>query len=178
MTQPPSHPWLAENLTEITAALFRIAWGHLHDKPRAEDAVQQAVTEALLRQAAFADREHAVRWLAQVVRNKAVDAVRKRQRERPLGDHDQDLPSHASHPPLPSDRMEDEEQQFIIHQACRRLPPEAVMLLDLRYRQDCDFATIGRLLGITEQAARVRHFRLIQQLGNDRSIQALGGDRG
>ncbi len=51
-------------------------------------------------------------------------------------------------------------------QILERLPPEDQQLLRLRFFEDASALEIGRRLGISEAAARVRLFRLLTRLRN------------
>jgi RNA polymerase sigma factor (sigma-70 family) len=56
-------------------------------------------------------------------------------------------------------------------QILERLPPEDQHLLRLRFFEDASALEIGRRLGISEAAARVRLFRVLTRLRNDMAAE-------
>ena len=73
-------------LDEYGDLLFRDALVRLGDRAAASDAVQEALLAALeaVRAGKFDGRVEFRRWLRTILRNKAVDQVRRRVRERPF----------------------------------------------------------------------------------------------
>lgn len=53
----------------------------LHDAHQAEDCFQEVLTRAVTRKAEFDDETHVIRWTLAASRNKAVDLIRKKQRQ-------------------------------------------------------------------------------------------------
>jgi RNA polymerase sigma-70 factor (ECF subfamily) len=78
---PISHE---EELGAIRGDLLRFARLQLRDAALAEDAVQDACVAALVGAEQFASRSAFKTWVFAILRNKIVDAIRIRARERPL----------------------------------------------------------------------------------------------
>lgn len=53
----------------------------LHDAHKAEDCFQEVLTQAITRKAEFDDETHVIRWTLAASRNKAIDVIRKKQRQ-------------------------------------------------------------------------------------------------
>ena len=72
--------------------LFRDAMVRLSDRAAAADAVQEALLAALrgVREGRFDGRVEFRRWLRSILRNKAIDQIRRRARERPFDTSDPD----------------------------------------------------------------------------------------
>ncbi len=66
-----------------------------------------------------------------------------------------------------------EEERRAVWDALAELPESDREVLMLRYIEQLPFAEIATILGITENTARVRHYRALQKVG-----PLLGGDLG
>jgi len=86
----PSRPGVAwrQRLTDLCVAerafLFRLAWGILRDAHAAEDACQQAFVQACAARVTPPDPARLRPWLAKVVVNESLQALRRRKLERRL----------------------------------------------------------------------------------------------
>jgi RNA polymerase sigma-70 factor (ECF subfamily) len=69
-------------------ALFRFAMARLRDETAAEEAVQEALVDALrmLARGGFAGRSAERTWLIGILRHKVIDHLRRARREAPSGD--------------------------------------------------------------------------------------------
>lgn len=71
--------------------LFRFAYTYVHDRESAQDIVQEALFRAWKEQQKHPSRAIHAGWLYTVTRNAAIDALRKRKRERLSDQSDQDV---------------------------------------------------------------------------------------
>src|SRR5574343_2094874 len=73
-----------EFLTSLRRDMLRFAEIQLRDKAQAEDAVQEALTGALLGREKFASRASLRTWVLSILKNKIIDALRRKGRENAI----------------------------------------------------------------------------------------------
>lgn len=88
MNADPLHD--PEFLSEIRRDMLRFADMQLRDKAQAEDAVQEALAAALQGREKFASRASLRTWVLSILKNKIIDVLRHRVRERAVVDSDND----------------------------------------------------------------------------------------
>lgn len=130
--------------------LHRLASRLLGPGPKAEDAVHDAFVKLIqnfdqLRTRSDAQLE---RWLLAVLRNTAVDALRRDSRET-------ELEPRFQEPAVPPDQGEFEALVALI----RAMPEEYRRVLELRFVAEYSLADIAGELGLTEGAVKSRVFR-------------------
>ena len=126
-------------------ALFAIAYSILQNREEAEDAVQDALIKAWKSRWRVRDPEKFPAWLCQITRHRARDAYRKR---RPVP---RDLEGAAPSAPTSSANDVLDHQ---LHSALATLPELHRSALMLRYFEEMDYASIEKLLGLTNGALR------------------------
>src|SRR5919201_3428642 len=126
--------------------LFAIAYGILQNREEAEDAVQDALVKAWKWRWRVRDPEKFPAWLCMIARHRARDVFRKR-RALEVG--------QASSLP---DATETVAPQFALdrqlHSALAALPELHRSALTLRYFEELDYASIEKLLGVSNGALR------------------------
>src|SRR5947209_3976366 len=129
-------------------ALFAIAYGILQNREEAEDAVQDALVKAWKSRWRVRDPEKFPAWLCMIVRHRSRDVFRKR---CPVTD--KNLEGHALSCPTPpgSDTTVTDQQ---LHSALAALPEVHRSALMLRYFEEMDYASIEKLLDLTNGALR------------------------
>ena len=125
------------------ADLLRTAYAVLGDAAAAQDAVQEGFLrlcrEAGSLTAAAAGRTSVGGWLCTVVRNQALDHVRRR-RSAPLPDQvKQPTPAHGTA----------HDEAAILWAVVDRLPPLERAAIHLRFRDELNYEEIGERLGKT-----------------------------
>jgi RNA polymerase sigma-70 factor, ECF subfamily len=129
--------------------LFAIAYGILQNREEAEDAVQDALVKAWKSRWRVRDPEKFPAWLCMIARHRARDVFRKRSK-LPHSDVGQasSLPDATWKvaPPLSLDRQ--------LHSALASLPELHRSALTLRYFEEMDYASIEKLLGISNGTLR------------------------
>lgn len=140
--------------------LHRLAARLLGAGPRAEDAVHDTFLKLIQRydQLRPSPDEQLERWLLAVVRNTALDMLRRDRHEAPLE-------PAAPEPAVPPDLGEFETLVRLI----RSMPEEYRRVLELKFLAEWSLAEIAQELGLTEGAVKSRVFR-----GRKLLIEALG----
>jgi RNA polymerase sigma-70 factor (ECF subfamily) len=125
-------------------ALFAVAYGILQDRGEAEDAVQDALVKAWKSRWRVRDPEKFPAWLCMIARHRARDVFRKG-RTVPLSE------THEAIDPEPIDTTSVDQR---LHAVLASLPEVHRSALMLRYFEEMDYASIEKLLGLTNGALR------------------------
>src|SRR5436305_8955326 len=126
--------------------LFGIAYGILHNREEAEDAVQDALVKAWKSRWRVRDPEKFPAWLATIARYRARDLSRRR-RAVPL---EENLVAGSVAPEAFVAADPDREDE--VKSALATLPELHRTALALRYFEDMDYATIEKTLGLSNGA--------------------------
>ncbi|KAF0245646.1 MAG: RNA polymerase sigma-70 factor ECF [Planctomycetota bacterium] len=139
-------------------AFFAVAYGILRNSHAAEDALQDAVIKAWQSYGTLREKHKAVAWLARIVRNTALDHVRKTgiRGEVPL----EELPVNL----IPAAALPASDDRAPLESALATLPHDQALIVHLRFADGLDISEIARRLGITSNAARVRLHRAVTHL--------------
>jgi RNA polymerase sigma-70 factor (ECF subfamily) len=132
---------------------FRVAFGLLHDRGEAEDAVQEAAFKAWRKLDTVRAGAPLRPWFLAIVGNHCKSVRRK---------------GWWSTPPLEVERGSDATRDLDAHldlrRALRRLDHDKRLILVLRYYLDMPYDEIAQTMGITAKAARTRVERAIHRL--------------
>ncbi len=130
--------------------LHRLAARLLGPGPRAEDAVHDTFIKLIQNYGQLRSRSDGQleRWLLVVVKNTALDALRKEGRE--VG-----LEARLPEPAAPPDQGEFETLVSLI----RAMPEDYRRVLELRFVAEWSLSDIAEALGLTEGAVKSRIFR-------------------
>ena len=130
--------------------LHRLAARLLGPGPKAEDAVHDTFIKFLQHYDQLCSRsdDQLERWLMVVVRNTALDTLRKEGRET-------ELETQSWEPATPPDQGEFEALVTLI----RTMPEDYRRVLELRFVGEWSLGDIARELGLTEGAVKSRIFR-------------------
>ncbi|MCS7034246.1 MAG: sigma-70 family RNA polymerase sigma factor [Phycisphaerae bacterium] len=115
------------------------------------DVVQDAMVRAWRRLSELDDPSRFSAWLLRIVRNLAVDALRRKPRAEFGGEQLAKQPCTAS-----QDRLELAELRERIHAALSQLDETTRIAVTLRYYQDLSSRQIGQLLGLSPEAVDMR----------------------
>lgn len=118
----------------------------MHVDPGGADEVMQESFARLLAIDPSRRPDEPIAWIFRVAHNLTMDRHRSRARVRPVGVAPQAAPDEAV-----------ERAELWAH--VERLPERQRAAVFLRYRADLDFATVARILEITESGARASVFR-------------------
>lgn len=145
----------ADLVLPLVPAAQRLAYGMLQNAEEAEDAVQDATFKAWRAFARFRDGSNARAWFLTIVANEC----RQRRRSRWWS-----FARTASPPPGVRDPERDPDASLDLRAALLRLPVEMKLAIVLRYYLDLPFDEVGRVLGVSDKAAKARVHRALTRL--------------
>jgi len=169
--------WYARIVGDYYRFLYATAYPIVRNAADAEDAVQTAVLNGFKRLDHLNDNRAIISWMAMIVRNAALDVVRKRKRTAGgTGAADAEEIQVAADEPDERYQM-DEDQRSIVFDAVAELPESQAAVITLRHVEGLEIADLADRLGITANNARVRLFRAYEKLRASPSVRsALGLD--
>jgi RNA polymerase sigma-70 factor, ECF subfamily len=157
---------LAQVLETDGDRLYRLALRVTRDSGLAEDAVQEAFVSALKGASSFRGEARLSTWLHRIVYTKAIDLLRRRNRERPfetdadeLGAEDDRLGHGPSWARPPDELLASAEAKAALDEAMGELTPLQRAVFELRELEGRDTTETAELLDISEGAARVHLHR-------------------
>lgn len=159
METDPDREWFVRLYCANCRRMTRLAVQILGPGPRAEDAVHDAFVKLIQHCDGLRDRPEAQLsgWLAVVVKNTALDMLRREQ-------HETALDGAPWEPAVPADEGEFHALVALI----RGLPEDYRRVLELRFVAEWSLAEIAQALGLTENTVKTRIFRgrklLMEQL--------------
>lgn len=142
--------------------LFKVAYRVVNDQEAAEDLVHDSYIKANEKEMVFPTINDATYWLIRVVKNAALNYVKRKGREQ-----------KAYHKALYEDRRVQTSGETDLlrgetiekaKEALSMLPENLREVLILREYADMNYKEIGKTLGITEGNVKVRVFRAREQL--------------
>jgi RNA polymerase sigma-70 factor (ECF subfamily) len=145
-------------LRPLLPTAHRLAYGMLHDAHEAEDAVQEAILNAWRASGRLRADANVRAWFLKIVANQC----RQHRRSRWWSVLQADVPERVE--PGSGVAAEDADE---LRGALARLPHDQRLAVVLHYYLDLPFAEVGRVLGISGQAARSRAHRAIVRLRLD-----------
>ena len=144
------------SLEPLLPIAFRLANGMLRNRDDAQDAVQEAAAKAWRKRSSFRAGSDPKPWFLAIVANECK-MHRRRRSWLPL-----DQPN-SSQPAAPAVSIEAEEVDQL-RAALARLDRKTRLVLVLRFYLDLSHEEVGRTLGISTGAARVRVHRALEKL--------------
>lgn len=177
---PPAatDPWHA--LAQQRAFLLRLAMLQLASAADAEDAVQETLIGAAKAWNSFAGRSTLRSWLTGILRNKIVDAIRRRRYFQPLAGHTNDAngaefdelftADDAWHPDAFIDtvcgasRAAQKQLLGIVELCMHRLPEETARLFLMREYLGMDLGEIEQSCNVSAGNLRVMLYRARMRL--------------
>lgn len=170
--------WYARIVGDYYRFFYATAYPIVRNASDAEDAVQTAVLNGFRRLDHLNDNRAIVSWMAMIVRNAALDVVRKRKRTAG-GTGAADAEEIQIAADEPDDRYQmDEDQRDIVFRAVAELPESQAAVITLRHVEGLEIAELAERLNITANNARVRLFRAYEKLRENPGVRkALGMDQ-
>lgn len=141
----------------------RVARRLVRTQAEAEDLAQTAVMRVLARAHAISDRELVKPYLMTAVRNLWRNQIRAGRRVEPARDHE--IFERLANPD-PDDPPMSTMDSDTLRVALKTLSAANAALLELRFVDRLDYASIGDKLGISAPTARQRVHRAMEQLRN------------
>jgi RNA polymerase sigma-70 factor (ECF subfamily) len=134
-------------LPGIRPALLRFAQAKLHDRHRAEDAVQETLLAAMEGVHRFAGESSASTWLFGILKHKIVDCIRATERFDPLEHDGNDRPLADSNPEMAVRRT---ELVLALERAMGGLSPAELQVFELRILQGLSTDETCARIGISK----------------------------
>ena len=135
------------------AAAFRFARARLNgDDDAAADAVHDAMLEVWRRAEAFSGRSNARTWLLAIVRNKAIDRLRRESREVP-SEPDTERPDEADDPETIIANAQNAER---VRLCLRALGAEHRTVIHLAFFEEMAHAEIAAVTGVPPGTVKSR----------------------
>ena len=133
-------------VTELQETLYRTARSILRNEQDAQDAVQEAVTQAFARLHTLRDPAKFKPWLLSILVNTCYDACRRRRSTVYLEAVEETLAAPQS----------DCEERMSLWSAVMRLPEEQKAVVTLFYYEDLPIRAISEVLGVTQGTVKTR----------------------
>ncbi|HIS20932.1 MAG TPA: sigma-70 family RNA polymerase sigma factor [Candidatus Spyradocola merdavium] len=133
-------------VTELQETLYRTARSILRNEQDAQDAVQEAVTQAFARLHTLRDPAKFKPWLLRILVNTCYDACRRRRSTVYLEAVEETLAAPQS----------DCEERMSLWSAVMRLPEEQKAVVTLFYYEDLPIRAISEVLGVTQGTVKTR----------------------
>jgi RNA polymerase sigma-70 factor (ECF subfamily) len=133
-----------------------------------DDLLQETIARALERHTQFAggSSEELLAWVHQIARNVQLDWLRRAATHR-RGQEAFAAQQTSSHESAGPDEKVDRAD--LLSRAIERLKPEQRALLRARYRAGLTFEQIARITGLSSDAVRQMHHRLVESLRKEMS---------
>jgi RNA polymerase sigma-70 factor (ECF subfamily) len=142
--------------------LFRVAFRITSDEGAAEDLCQEAFFRFYERNMVFPNPDEAKYWLIRVVKNAALNHVKRKERERRAYQRAFREVNHVTE--TGEQFLLKKEDQDEVRKALDQLPENLRMVLILKEYGELNYKEIGRALGISEGNVKVRVFRARERL--------------
>lgn len=147
--------------------LLRMARHIVRNEEDARDAVQEALLNAFLNLSRFDERSSFFTWATRIAINSSLMQLRKR---RPcLVRFTDDAPENLTlkdPAPNPEALLAQKDEQRVLHEAIRSLPPKLRIVVELKQFRDCSVEETAAALSISCPATKARFFRAKETLKN------------
>jgi RNA polymerase sigma-70 factor, ECF subfamily len=139
-------------------AVFRFIYHRLNDKQTSKDITQQAFINALINIKKFQYKGFSIKsWLFRIAVNELNKFYGKVKTERCINIYSEGL-SEILFDVKENNEVEQDEALF---EVLKKLNEDQLILVEMRYFEKRSFAEIGDILGITENNAKVKLYRII-----------------
>ena len=182
--RPPSSEvdaWLIESVLqgrtdafgELVAphllSLTRFARMRLRNDVEAEDAVQQAVLQALHNLGQFRRQASFKTWISKITSNEIHHVRRGKAMASITPLHQTGVDKFADPHTLPDMQLQKQQEAASLHRALARLPEKYRLIIELRDLRELSIAATACSLSLTASAVKTRHHRARKLL-----LRALG----
>jgi RNA polymerase sigma-70 factor (ECF subfamily) len=142
--------------------LFRVACRITSNEEAAEDLCQEAFFRFYERNMVFPNADEAKYWLIRVVKNAALNHVKRKERERRA--YQRAFRELNQSPESGEQSLLKKEDRDEVRKALEQLPENLRIVLILKEYGELNYKEIGRALGISEGNVKVRVFRARERL--------------
>ena len=150
----------AELYRRYVDRVYRYLYSHVGDRADAEDLTALVFTAAWEGIYRYREQGNFAAWIFRIARNKAKDYYRRRRPQVPLDELSPELLVDWD----PVAGLERGEALRRLSLLVKRLEPDQIELLRLRFAADLSFAEIAGLLGRSEAAVKMAMHRLLHRL--------------
>ena len=142
--------------------IFLFVYHRVEERNLAGDLTAQVFLKALTRIAQFNERGLPFSsWLYRIAVNECNDYFRKTKRARVV--YVEELAFHHLFEEMfPDDPRHELEKK--LHQVLQKLKPDELQIIELRFFEDMPFRTLGEVLNMTENNAKVRTYRILDKM--------------
>jgi RNA polymerase sigma-70 factor, ECF subfamily len=181
---PSSDAWLIESvlqgrtdafgelITPHLGSLIRFAHMRLRDDFEAEDAVQQAVLQALHNLGQFRRQASFKTWISKITSNEIIHLRRGKAMACATALNQSSMDRLADPDSLPDMQLQRRQEAARLRRALTRLPEKYRLIIELRDLRELSIAATARSLSLTASAVKTRHHRARKLL-----VRALGSGR-
>lgn len=147
------------------ATVYRYCLQVLRDPTRAEDVHQNTFIDAYFDLPKFTGRSRVKTWLLAIAHNRAMDDIRRRQREDDRIDRDDTTAGEIADPsPSPCERLDDLQLHNAVEECIAELPAESQSPLLLRYQQGLTYQEIAEICQVSAGTLQTRVARALVKL--------------
>lgn len=150
--------------SEHYKAFFRLAFFYVFNKEDAEDVLQDAFIKIYAKRDQFRQESSLMTWCYRIIRNQAIDFLRKKRIEKVL-----DPLLHVFRAPesvQPEVMAEKERVNREIEKALNRLRPRQKEVLVLKHFQNLSIGEISEITGLSQANVKVSLFRAARRMKN------------
>lgn len=153
-------------------SLTRFARMRLRNDVEAEDAVQQAVLQALHNLGRFRRQASFKTWISKITSNEILHMRRSKAIASVTPLHRTGVEKLADPHSLPDMQLQKRQEAASLHRALARLPEKYRLVIELRDLRELSIASTARSLSLTASAVKTRHHRARKLL-----LRALGSSK-
>jgi RNA polymerase sigma factor (sigma-70 family) len=152
---------LGELFSRYQDPLFSFYCRLTGDRSLSEDLVQDVFYRILKYRQTYRPGTSFRTWMYQIARNARLDSIRKEhvQKDQMKVPLESDIAG-----PVPTDRVQQEQEAALLHRALMQLPEEKREILVLSRFQELKYDEIAQLLGCEVGTVKVRVFRALKDL--------------
>jgi RNA polymerase sigma-70 factor (ECF subfamily) len=142
--------------------VFKVAYRIAHSEEAAEELCQEAFFKLYEKNLTFPNIEEAKYWLIRVVKNTALNYIKRKERERKA--YQKSLRETFRQDENGETNLVKKETMSEIQEALNKLPEHLRIVMMLKEYAGMNYREIGRMLGISEGNVKVRVFRARERL--------------
>ncbi|MDR0411634.1 MAG: RNA polymerase sigma factor [Treponema sp.] len=144
--------------------LYRVAFRIANNEEVAEDLCQDAFSRLFEKNMNFPSVDDAKYWLIRVVKNAALNYVKRKEREKKA--YQKAFREDMRIMETGETEVIKKETKADVQEALKKLPENLRMVLILKEYAEMNYKEIGRTLGISEGNVKVRVFRARERLSS------------
>ncbi|MDR0542642.1 MAG: RNA polymerase sigma factor [Dysgonamonadaceae bacterium] len=152
--------YFRNKILPLSDKLFRLALSITGNRQDAEDVVQDALLN-VWKKSEWETVENPEAYCFRSVRNIAIDKISLKENRQEAWNDDYDKPDAAA---SVQERLEREEQLFLLENVIRQLPEKQRTVFQLREAEELNYRQIAEVMNISEEQVKVNLFRARQKI--------------